>query len=308
MRLRSGRQWPAARALERLVVGPLAGIGWTLAHLPSDWGLWVGRRLGDLAYCVLPGRRAAARENLLRAFGGEQPRRELRRICKESFRHLGMTFVEACTFFFRPPSVMLSRVEVEGVDHLRAAVAQGRGVLLLTAHFGNWELLAAANVQTGYPLSVVARPLDSPVLDRLVVRFREGGGVEVIPKRRAVRRVLEALRRGSMVGILLDQNTSRREGVFVPFFGDLASTSKSLAVLAFASGAPVVPVFIHREPHGRHRVVVEPAIPPPSTGDRERDILAFTAAFASIVEARIRQWPGQWLWIHRRWKTRPAAL
>ena len=219
-----------------------------------------------------------------------------------------MNFVEACTFFFRPPSVMLSRVEVEGLDHLKAAVAQGRGVLLLTAHFGNWELLAAANAQTGYPLSVVARPLDSPVLDRLVARFRESGGVLVIPKRRALRRVLEALRRGSMVGILLDQNTSRREGVFVPFFGDLASTSKSLAVLAFSSGAPVVPVFIHREPGGRHRVVVEPAIPPPSTGDREQDILAFTAAFANIVEARIRQGPEQWLWIHRRWKTRPAAL
>lgn len=308
MRLGSGRQWSAARALERLAVGPLAGLGWTLAHLPPGWGLWGGRRLGDLAYCVLPGRRAAARENLLRAFGGERPRRELRRICRESFRHLGMTFVEACTLFFRPPAVMLSRVEVEGADHLKAAVAQGRGVLLLTAHFGNWELLAAANVQTGYPLSVVARPLDSPVLDRLVARFREGGGVEVIPKRRALRRVLEALRRGSMVGILLDQNASRREGVFVPFFGDLASTSKSLAVLAFSSGAPVVPVFIHREPGGRHRVVVEPAIPPPSTGDREQDILAFTAAFANIVEARIRQWPEQWLWIHRRWKTRPAML
>lgn len=297
----------AARILERLVVRPLAGLGWVLAHLPLGPGLWVGRRFGDLAYWVLAGRRAVARENLARAFGREWTGRELRRLCRESFRHLGMTFVEACTFLFRPSSVMLSRVEVEGVDHLKAAVGPGRGVFFLTAHLGNWELLAAAHVQTGYPLSVVARPLDSPVLNRVVTRFRESGGVEVIPKRHAVRRVLEALRRGSMVGILLDQNTSRQEGVFVPFFGELASTSKSLAVLALSTSAPVVPVFIHREADGRHRVMIEPALPPPSTGDREQDILAFTATFARVVEFQIRQWPEQWLWIHRRWKTRPAA-
>lgn len=306
MRLAAWRSWPAA--LGRLAIGPLAGVGWALAHLPLSTGLWVGRRLGDLASVVLPGRWAVARQNLARAFEGERSGRELRRLCRESFRHLGMTFVEACTFFFRPPSVMLSRVEVDGVEHLKAAAAPGRGVLLLTAHLGNWELLAAAHVQTGYPLSVVARPLDSPVLNRIVTRFRESGGVEVIPKRQAARRVLEALRRGSMVGILLDQNTSRREGVFVPFFSELASTSKSLALLALSSGVPVVPVFIHREAGGRHRVVVDPAIPPPSTGDREQDILAFTAAFARAVESRVRQWPDQWLWIHRRWKTRPAAL
>ena len=116
-----------------MAVGPLAGLGWVLAHLPVGLGLWVGRRLGDLAYCVLPRRRATASENLTRAFGGERTARELRRLCRESFRHLGMTLVEACTFFFRSPSVMLSRVDVEGVDHLKAAAAQGRGVLLLTA-------------------------------------------------------------------------------------------------------------------------------------------------------------------------------
>lgn len=295
------------KVLQRLAVGPLAGLGWALAQLPPGLGLWVGRRLGDLAYWVLPTRRAVASRNLARAFGGQRFQEELGQLCRESFRHLGMTLVEACTFFFRPPSVLLSRVDVEGVEHLKDAAAQGRGVLLLTAHFGNWELLAAAHIQTGYPLSVVVRPLDSPLLNRLVTRFREGGGVEVIPKHRAVRPVLEALRRGGMVGILLDQNTSRRQGVFVPFFGEPASTSKSLAVLAFLSRAPVVPVFIHREPGGRHRVIIEPAVPPPDTGDREQDVVAFTAAFARIVESRIRQWPEQWLWMHRRWKTRPSA-
>lgn len=291
---------------ERLALVPLAPLGWGLAHLPVGLGLWVGRRIGDLAYWALSGRRRVASQNLARAFGGERSGRDLDRLCRESFRHLGMTLVEACTFFFCPPSVLLSRVEVEGVDHLKAAAAQGRGMLLLTAHYGNWELLAAAHVLTGYPLSVVVRPLDSPVLNRLVARFRGRSGVEVIAKRRAVRAVLEALRRGWMVGILLDQNASRHEGVFVPFFDQPASTSKSLALLALWSGAPVVPVFIQREAGGRHRVIIESAVPPPSTGEREQDILAFTAAFARILESKIRQQPEQWLWMHRRWKTRPS--
>lgn len=295
------------KPFERLALAPLVPLGWGLAHLPVGLGLWVGRRLGDLAYWALPGRRTVARQNLARAFGEKRSRRDLYRLCRESFRHLGMTLVEACTFFFRPPSVLLSRVEVQGADHLKSAAAQGRGILLLTAHYGNWELLAAAHALTGYPLSVVVRPLDSPALDRLVTRFRERSGVAVIAKRRAFRAVLEALRRGWMVGILLDQNASRREGVFVPFFGQPASTSKSLALLALWSGAPVVPVFIHREAGGHHRVTVEPAVPPPATGQREQDILALTATFARILESRIRQQPEQWLWIHRRWKTRPSA-
>lgn len=297
---------PIALALERLALGLLAVPAWGLAFLPVGLGLWVGRRLGDLAYWALPGRRAVARRNLELALGAERSASELSRICRESFRHLGMTCVEACTFFFRPPSVLLSRVDVDGVDHLKAAASHGRGVLLLTAHYGNWELLAAGHALTGYPLSVVVRPLDSPLLNRLATRLREQGGVEIIPKHRAMRGVLEALRRGWMVGILLDQNASRREGVFVPFFGVPASTSKSVALLALWSGAPVVPVFIHREAEGRHRVVIEPTVPPPATGVRERDVIAFTAAFTRMVESRIRQHPEQWLWMHRRWKTRPG--
>lgn len=298
---------PAARVLEWLALAPLAALGWALAHLPWRPGLWVGRRLGDVAYWVLPGRRAVARQNLERAFRGERSGCELERLCRESFQHLGMMLVEACTFYFRPPAVLLSRVDVEGVDHLKAAAAQARGILLLTAHFGNWELLAAAHAHTGYPLSVIVRPLDSPLLDRVVTRLRKRSGVEVIPKRRALRGVREALRRGWMVGILLDQNASRREGVFVPFFGDPASTSKSLALLALWSGASVVPVFIQRDARGRHRVTIEPPIPPPASGDRERDILAYTTVFARVVEDRIRQAPAQWFWMHRRWKTRPSS-
>lgn len=294
---------PAWRSLlDRVALGALLAVGFLLAHLPARAGLGVGRRLGDLAWILLHRRRALTLENLERAFGHDQPSAERRRVGRQSFQHLGMNLVEACVFFFRPPAVLLSGVEFHGAGLLRDAAAEGRGVLLLTAHLGNWELLAASHVLAGPPLSVVVRPLDSPVLDRVVSRFRLRGGVELIPKRRGLRGVLDALRRGRMVGLLLDQNASRGEGVFAPLFGVPASTSRSLALLALRTGAPVMPVFIRREPDGRHRVDVEPRVDAPA----ERSVQAYTTVFNQVIERAIRRSPEQWFWMHDRWKTRPA--
>jgi KDO2-lipid IV(A) lauroyltransferase len=277
-------------------------IGWVLAHLPSAMGLAVGRRLGDALWWLLPRRRRLTLDNLARSFGREQSPAELRRLGRRSFQHVGMNLIEACRYFLRPTDVMLSRVRVEGGEHFRAAAAQGRGVLILTAHYGNWELLAAAHSLSGLPLSIVMRPLDHPLLDDLAARFRRRSGAELIIKRQAVREVLQALRRQRMVGILLDQNATRAEGVFVPFFGVPASTSKGLAVLALRTGAPVVPAFLRRDPDGRgHCVDVGAPIPPPPDGD----VATYTAAFNQALEAAIRRAPEQWLWMHARWRTQP---
>ena len=296
-RARRSRAWLGSLALAAL--WPVGGL---LAHLPARPALWIGRRLGDLAWAVLPGRRAVVLDNLARAFGDERTRDELGGIGRRCFQHLGMSLVESCTFLCRPPTVLLRRVEMRGVEHAEAAAAQGRGLLLLTAHFGNWELLAASHVLERWPLSVMVRPLDSPLLDPLIERFRLRSGVELIAKRHGLRDALDALRRGRMVGILLDQNASRREGVFVPFFGIPASTSRGMAVIALRSGAPVLPVFIRRLPGGRHIVKFEPAVPVPDDGDA----MAYTAAFNRAIEAAIREAPEQWFWLHRRWKPRPA--
>jgi len=298
-----GKRRAGSSVLGWVGVAWLAPLGLLLAYLPSPVGLWLGRRIGDLAWVFLRGRRAVALQNLVRAFGSQHPAPELHRIGRGSFEHLGMNFIEACVFFFRPPSVLLSRVEIRGAAHLEAAAAHGRGILLLSGHYGNWELLGAGIALMPFGLSVVMRPLDHPLLDRVVARFRKRGGVELITKRRGLRDVLEALRRGRMVGILLDQNASRGQGVFAPFFGVPASTSKSLAVISLRTGAPVIPVFIRRQPDGRHRVEIEPAVPPPPDGD----VVVYTASFNHAIEAAIRQAPEQWFWLHRRWKTRPEG-
>ena len=278
-------------------------LGWLLAHLPARPGLWIGRRLGDLIWLVLPRRQAMTLDNLGRAFGRERPVSELRRLGRHSFEHLGMNVVEACVFFFRAPSVLLSRVELCGMEHVHAAAALGKGILVLTAHYGNWELLAASHTLSIFPLSVVVRPMDDPLMDRLVERFRRRSGVELIAKRQALPEIRDALRRGRMVGILLDQNASRAEGVFAPFFGIPASTSKALAVISLRTGAPVVPIFIRRVEGGRHRVEVQPVIPSPLAGD----VADYTAAFNRSIEAAVRRAPAQWFWMHNRWKTRPRS-
>ena len=281
--------------------GGLRLIGWLPAHLPPAAGRAIGRRIGDLLWWLLPGRRRRALDNIRLSIGREMTPREIERLGRGSFQHVGMNLIEACRYFLRPTEVMLSQVHVEGVEHLRSAAARGRGVLVLTAHYGNWELLAAAHGLSGLPLSIVIRPLDHPVLDELAARFRRRSGAELIVKRRAAREVLQALRRGRMVGILLDQNATRAEGVFVPFFGVAASTSKGLAVLALRTDAPVVPVFLRRMADGRHCMDVSPPLMPPSDGD----VLAYTATFNRVIEEAIRRAPEQWLWMHARWRTRP---
>jgi KDO2-lipid IV(A) lauroyltransferase len=202
---------------------------------------------------------------------------------------------------------MLSELTLDGLEHIRVVMAEHGRALVLTAHLGNWEYLTASHRLMGYPLAIVVRPLDSPMLDELAASLRRKSGAELIDKRGALRPVLEALRRGGLIGILLDQNATRREGVFVPFFGRAASTSRSLALLALRTGTPIVPIFIRREAAGRHRVVIEPPVPFPAANDLEQAIVELTARCTARIEAAVRQTPEQWLWSHDRWRTRPPA-
>jgi KDO2-lipid IV(A) lauroyltransferase len=214
--------------------------------------------------------------------------------------------VELAAMAARPLEATLATLSVEGADHLEAVMKTHRRALALTGHLGNWELLPASCRLTPHALTIVARPLDSPTLEALSMRLREKAGVEIVDKRNAVRPVLRALAAGRLVGILLDQNAARHESVFVPFFGHEASTSRSIAVLALRTGAPVLPIFTWRERPGRHRVAVGPAVPAPDELNGDEAIREFTRRCTAAIEEQLRRHPAQWLWMHDRWRTRPG--
>ena len=274
--------------------------------MPLPLALWLGRRVGDVVYTAMRRRRRIALSNLGRAYP-ELPEAERRRLARRAAQHLGMTLVELPRLLTAPLDETLGRIRLDGIEHLHAAMQAHGRALVLTAHLGNWEILCAAHRLTEYGLSVVVRPLDARWLDAVAVKLRRRTGVDVIDKRGALRPVLEALRRGRMVGILMDQNAARREGVFVEFFGHPASTSRSLALLAVRTGAPVIPIFARRAAGTGHTVVIRPALPAPTSNDPEAAVVELTARCTAEIERAIRQAPEQWLWSHDRWRTRPSS-
>jgi KDO2-lipid IV(A) lauroyltransferase len=210
------------------------------------------------------------------------------------------------TAFAKFPSINAANVrewiEYEGFEHYQRAKAKGRGILFATAHLGNWELSAYAHALLSEPMNVVVRPLDNPSIDDIVERRRGLSGNKLLSKRDFARSILHALRNNEAVGILVDQNSSADTGVFIPFFGRLACSGSTFAKLAARSGAAVIPGFaVWRAELGRYVLRFYPEIE--ITGD----VTADTAAIQNAVEAAIRAYPDQWLWIHRRWKTRPPG-
>ena len=199
-------------------------------------------------------------------------------------------------------------VVYDGLENYERAARQGRGVLLLTGHFGAWELCAFAQGAYGHHLSFLVRPLDNPLLDRMISRYRELSGNRTIDKNRAVKPVLEALRRGADVGLLIDANTLKDQGVFCDFFGIQACSTTGLAVFALRTDAPVVPGFLIWDDRlKKHRLRFEPEIPLIRTGDFKEEVRINTARYTEVIEAYARRYPQQWLWIHKRWHTRPEG-
>jgi Kdo2-lipid IVA lauroyltransferase/acyltransferase len=290
------------RALQRVTARLVEGLGRAAGRLSPRAGARLGAMLGGLAFQLIPARRRVALENLALALPSLPP--EARQaIARENFRHLGITAVECCQLFFGPAGALLGRVRFEGVEHIKAAVAEGRGAFYLVGHYGNFELAAAAHSLTGLPpLNVVIRPLDNPFLETVLAAGRTRHQLHLIPKRAAMKGMAAALARRECVAILLDQDAGRH-GALVPFFGQPASTSRSLAVLAMKTDAPVVPVSIRRMPDGEHQITIEPAIPLIRSGQLDRDVELNTARFTEALERHVQADPRQWFWVHRRWKS-----
>jgi KDO2-lipid IV(A) lauroyltransferase len=282
----------------RLLIG-------TTYVVPRRAMLALGSLLGGLAYRVLARHREIALDNLHRAFGDELDSRRRREIAKECWKHFARVTVDTLYFSRLSLESVRRMVVVEGEEHIRNEMAKGKGLLFCSAHFGHWELAAVAAGFEGVPLAIIARPLSNPGLEPILRSLREVSGNQVIYKRNAVRAILKALKEKMGVAIMIDQD-ARERGIFVPFFGRLASTTPTLASISVRTGAPIVPATCVPESNGRYRLVIQPAVDTRSSGDTEADILRITTDCTKILEAWVRKRPELWLWMHRRWKTRPT--
>ncbi len=289
--------------LEAAAFGALLALARVVPHRTL---LALGAVAGDLGYLFDRRHRRLTLDHLRLAFGGALTENDAREIARACWRHLGRIALDTLAFPRLSADSAGSSVRYEGLEHIRGAYARGRGVLLFSGHFGHWELVALMQGHLGLPLALVTRPLDNPILERMLGRLRALSGNAIIHKRRATREMMRALRSGSGVAIVIDQD-AREEGVFVPFFGRPASTTPTLALLALRTGASVVPVFSLPEPRGGWRVVYEPEVEVRPTGTLEADVLDVTARCTGILERWVRSRPELWLWMHRRWKTSPPA-
>lgn len=281
----------------------LRGFSFTVNLFPETLSLWMGRRLGNLMYYLDLEHRKTALQNLHIAFGREKSEGEIRSLARRNFQNLGMMAIE----FFRLPKMDVEafrgKVNIEGLEICKKALNNEKGVLLLLSHFGNWELMGLMSKFLGTSIAVIARPMKkNKRVNRFVGEIRRGTGLEVIPTEKASRKVMQVLSQNRMVGILIDQRAKRSEGIWIDFFGKKAPSTPALAVLAMRTGAPVLPVFMVRNGHRRHRLLIKEPLQLADTGNIKKDVETNTQLMNETLESMIRRYPDQWFWVHRRWE------
>jgi KDO2-lipid IV(A) lauroyltransferase len=292
------------RKLEYAAAWPFIKI---LGLMPRSWSRACAIGLARLFYLLHSRLRAVGMRNLELAFP-EMTVAERSRILRGVFTSLGRQLAELCQFPKYTPENIDEVVVYEGLENYERAYARGKGVLFLTAHFGAWELSAFKHSMHGHWLHIVMRPMDNQYLDRLIEDYRTMHGNRTVAKDDFVRGLLAAMKAGETVGILMDTNMTPPQGIFVDFFGISACTASGLARIALRTDAAVVPGFTIWDPASRkYRLRFEPAMELIRTGDLDADIHANTQMFTKMIEDYVRKYPDQWLWVHRRWKTRPEG-
>jgi KDO2-lipid IV(A) lauroyltransferase len=272
--------------------------------LPAGAARELGAALGTFAFSVLRVRRDLTARQVSAALGPGLPRDEAERIAHGAYRNFGRMTFEYARFPRLTKRDIESLVSVTGAEHMRDALARGRGVILVAAHYGNWEM-AAALATMGYPVSFLVGEQRNRLVDGLMNRLRQGLGVETIPLTGSLRGVFRALRANRIVAMLSDQDAGRT-GIFVDFFGRPASTPYGPARFALATGAALIPGVAVRHDRGRHELVVAPPVAaPPDGAPPDEAARAMTQAYTRVFEEFIRLHPDHYFWMHRRWKTRP---
>jgi Kdo2-lipid IVA lauroyltransferase/acyltransferase len=278
-----------------------------LIHLtPRPFCLLLGRWLGMIFYFLDRRHRHTSLSNLQQAFGNILSVRERRSIARKSFAHFGRTIVDILKMSLSNPERVERLLSFEGEKNLKEALSKNRGILMFSAHYGNWEV-APLLISRYTRLNVIARPLDNPGFEKELRKIRAFFRAQVIYKQQASRDTLRALGRNEMVAILIDQNVLRREAVFVDFFGLTAATTPGLATFYLRTKAPLIPVFCFPEGH-KYIIHIGDPVDVRTTGDVKQDIRAITQQCTQRIEERIRLKPEYWLWFHDRWRSRPESV
>jgi len=291
--------------LQYLEYVPLRIILTLTKVLPYRLSIKIGRTIGLFVYYIAGGLRKTANEGIKTAFGDIYSKEKQRNIVRNSFKYLGQTTLE----FIQLPKLKKNKKVIQLVDFgdslnvMESLLKRGKGVIAISAHIGNWEIMTAATSLLGYDINVIVRLLDNPKLDKYVESFREMFGTKVIAKQDALKYGFKELKNNNVLAFLIDQNWAVG-GVFVPFFGKLAATVTGPAFFAYKLGeTPIMAAYTYRE-NGIHKVVFE-EIPVIKVDDRDEFIKINTANFTKYYEDIVRKHPEQWLWVHPRWKKRP---
>ena len=269
---------------------------------PIKINRFIGRRMGECAFFLAAAPRRKAVGNLKLAFGKEKSGAEIRAIARGVFRNLGENLFEMLNSPKFTSGNIDRYVKIKGLDIVDRALSQKRGFIVLSAHFGNWELLAGWFGLKGYPVNVLARKLRYEKYDAWINSLRRGLGVNVIMRDESAKTILKLLKEGQSIAILADQDISSLDGVFVDFFGRKAFTPTAPVILALATAVPIIPMFIVREKE-THTIYVEEPLELEITGNKDADIMANTQKWSKVIESYIRKYPSQWVWFHERWKT-----
>ena len=276
-------------------------LAFWLARLPRGAALKFCGSLGRISFWVMGKARRMTVENLSRAFGWPRRHHRLARTACQVFVNAGKNLADLIYMSRLDQANIDQLIKVKGRGYFDRALAYGRGVIAITGHIGNWELLAAWFAIKGYPVNVIFRRIYDPRLNRILDGLRKKARVRGISRDEDVKEMVRVLRRGEALGVLMDQDT-RVRGAFVPFFGHPAYTPVGPVILAMKTGAAIVPMAIHRQKDETHLITIERPLKLVCTGDPEGDILANTAACTAVLERFVRRHPAQWVWMHNRWK------
>jgi KDO2-lipid IV(A) lauroyltransferase len=292
---------------EKLMGHVLSGGTSVLGLLSPDMGRFLGRCLGRIWFGLDKKHRKITLDSLGHAYAKEMGGHDRWLLARRVFENTATMLFEHTRFHRMDPGAYWTYFEIRGLHNFWAAHAKGRGVVCFSGHLGNWELATVVCRLTGIPFSVVYKTIESPVIDNYIKSKRAASGCRMLPLHNALDGVLKSLAKGEAAGLIVDQNSRKREhSVFVDFFGRKASANTGLAWIALHTKAPVVPVMTYRKDDRMHLDIL-PEIPMVNTGDQAHDILVNTQACHSLIEDYIRQYPDQWLWLHNRWRTRPLA-